>query len=183
MARLRLLDAETAEPKARMLLEKIQAARGRTMNIFRAMANSPSAMQGFLSFKAALGNGVIGEALEEKIALLAAELNRCEYCVAAHMPAARKAGLDDQAISQARAGTASDKIEAAALRLAGLMIRHHGHIGDEEFAAARAAGLSDAQITEIVAHVALNIFTNYFNDVAKVEIDFPQVPLNPPMKE
>jgi uncharacterized peroxidase-related enzyme len=182
MSRLALLDAESAQPKAGMLLEKLQAARGRVANIFRAMANSPATLQGFMSFKAALGNGVIGPALEEKIALLAAELNRCEYCVAAHVPPARKAGLDDEAIAQARTGSASDPIEAGALRLAGIMIRHHGHVSDEEFAAARAAGLTDAQITEIVAHVALNIFTNYFNDVAQMEIDFPKIPLNPPMK-
>ncbi len=39
----------------------------------------------------------------------------------------------------------------------------------------RAAGLTDAEITEVIANVALNVFTNYFNLVAKTELDFPQV--------
>jgi hypothetical protein len=31
------------------------------------------------------------------------------------------------------------------------------------------------EIVEIVAHVALNVFTNYVNKVADTEIDFPVV--------
>jgi uncharacterized peroxidase-related enzyme len=180
--RLHLHDLVSAHPKAKAIMEKIHAARGKVPNIYRALANSPATLQGFMSFKAALSNAAISPALEEKIGLLAAEINRCEYCISAHVPMARHAGLDDQAIADARQGKAADPVEAAALHLTGEMIRHHGHITEQEFAAARLAGLTDAQITEIVAHVALNIFTNYFNDVAQVEIDFPKVELNAPMK-
>ena len=41
--------------------------------------------------------------------------------------------------------------------------------------AVKAAGFDDAQIVEIVLHVALNTLTNYVNEVAKTEIDFPLV--------
>ena len=183
MPRIRPVDPAQAEAKSRMLLEKITAASGRVPNILATMAHSPAALQGYLNFKNALAGGVLSHALQEKIALLAAEINRCEYCVAAHLPVARKAGLDDQAIDAARCGHSDDPKEAAALRLADRMIRRHGHVTDAEFSAARAAGLSDAELTEVVAQVALNIYTNYFNDVAEVEIDFPKVELNPPMND
>ena len=41
--------------------------------------------------------------------------------------------------------------------------------------AIRDSGYDDAQIVEIVQHVALNTWTNYLNSVAKTEIDFPLV--------
>jgi alkylhydroperoxidase family enzyme len=41
--------------------------------------------------------------------------------------------------------------------------------------AVKAAGYTDAQVVEIVAHVALNTLTNYVNEVLGTEIDFPVV--------
>jgi alkylhydroperoxidase family enzyme len=37
----------------------------------------------------------------------------------------------------------------------------------------RDAGYSDSEIIEAVAFVALNVFVNYFNLVAKTDVDFP----------
>ena len=48
-----------------------------------------------------------------------------------------------------------------------LAVRDAHHLGD----AAR-----DAEIAEVVAHVGLNIFTNYFNNTAETDIDFPKAP-------
>jgi uncharacterized peroxidase-related enzyme len=183
MSRLTLIDVAQADPKAKVLLEKIAAARGRVPNIFRAMAHSPAALQAFVSCKTALAGGSIRLALQEKIGLLAAEINRCEYCICAHVPAAQKAGIDEQGIADARAARSTDPFEHAVLQLAAQVLRHHGHVSDAQFAAAKAAGLTDAQITDVVAIAALNIFTNYFNDVAGTEIDFPRVELNPPMQD
>jgi len=53
--------------------------------------------------------------------------------------------------------------------------RERGRVADADLAAVRAAGYDDAQIVEIVQHVALNVFTNYLNEVARTEIDFPVV--------
>jgi alkylhydroperoxidase family enzyme len=39
----------------------------------------------------------------------------------------------------------------------------------------KAAGFTDAQIVEIVAVVAENVLTNFLNNVAQTEIDFPAV--------
>ena len=48
-------------------------------------------------------------------------------------------------------------------------------IDDVTLASARIAGLTDTEIVEVVAHVALNVFTNYLNNVAESEIDFPWI--------
>jgi alkylhydroperoxidase family enzyme len=42
-------------------------------------------------------------------------------------------------------------------------------------AALRAEGFDDASVVEIVVTVALNVLTNYVNNVAQTDIDFPTV--------
>ena len=51
----------------------------------------------------------------------------------------------------------------------------HGGVSDDDLAEVRAAGYDDAEIAAIVAHVALNVLTNYLNRVAQPVIDFPEV--------
>lgn len=63
----------------------------------------------------------------------------------------------------------------AALKFAQTVVVQKGEVSGQAVAAVRAAGYGDAEISEIVAHVALNIFTNYFNIVAGTEVDFPVV--------
>lgn len=53
-----------------------------------------------------------------------------------------------------------------------------GQVDDDDLATARAAGLSEGEIVEVVAHVALNIFTNYLNNVADTVVDFPLVSID-----
>ena len=49
-------------------------------------------------------------------------------------------------------------------------------LSDADEAALREHGFSEGEIAEIIANVALNVFTNYFNVAADVEIDFPKAP-------
>ena len=61
------------------------------------------------------------------------------------------------------------------MRFATRVARSRGPIGDADFSAVQLAGYTDAQIIEIVQHVALNTWTNTFNNVFQTEIDFPVV--------
>ena len=85
------------------------------------------------------------------------------------------AKLDEAEIAANRNGTSNDPKADAAVRFAANVAKTRGHITDADFAAVKLAGYSDAQIIEIVQHVALNTWTNYFNEVFQTEIDFPVV--------
>lgn len=61
------------------------------------------------------------------------------------------------------------------MRFAAAVVRERGHVSDADVAAVKAAGFDDAELVEIVLHVALNTLTNYVNEVALTEIDFPAV--------
>ncbi len=175
MTALTLVDPAAPGPSAE-LLAAVKARLGVTPNMTRAMANSPALLKGYLDFSTALSSGVIGGATAERIALAVAQANECDYCLSAHTFLSENvARLDASDIASARKAQASDAKTDAILTLARAVNEGRGKVGPAEFDAARAAGLSDQEVAEVIGHVALNVLTNYFNKAADVEIDFPLV--------
>lgn len=174
MARIQAIDPSSATGKAGELLSAVHQKLGLTPNMMRTMAASPAVLQGYLDFNAALAGGALGARVREQIALAVAEVNRCDYCLAAHATLGKLAGLGEGDITSARTAQAVDAKTAAILRLSQSIAKQRGAIRDEDFDSALRAGLSEGEIAEVVANVALNVFTNCFNLVAKTEIDFPR---------
>ncbi len=142
----------------------------------RAMAVSPSVLDAYLGFSGALRRGVLPARVQEQLALDVGEANHCDYCVSAHSALGKRAGLTDLDILDSRRGTSTDPKADVLLRFARTVVEKRGVVEDADIAAVRDAGYGDAEIAEVVAHVALNIFTNYFNNVAGTVIDFPKAP-------
>jgi len=175
MKRLEAINPETATGQAKQLLDGVQRKLGFTPNIMRTMANSPAVLQGYLNFSMALGKGTLSPKLREQIALVVAQNNQCEYCLAAHSAIGSTVGLSEEAIRDSRRGESPDAKEAAILEFASTLVRNRGWVTDEEIAKLHKAGVTQSEMTEIIANVALTLFTNYFNHVAQTEIDFPAV--------
>ncbi|RZL30107.1 MAG: carboxymuconolactone decarboxylase [Rubrivivax sp.] len=176
-SRIPLLSATDAPAPSRPVLEAVHGAFGATPNMFRAVANSPAALQAMWGFFGALGGGAIPTMLAEQIAVAVADRNACEYCLAAHTALGRKAGASSAEMSAAQAGESADPATAAALRFALKLVEARGQVGSDDVLALRAAGFTDGQVVEILAHVALNLFTNYVNVAFAVPVDFPGVKL------
>ena len=165
---------DAAPPASRALLEAVKKQLGVVPNLFRLVARSPAALEGYLGMSGALAKGTLPAPTRERIALAVAEINGCNYCLSAHTYLARNLGrLDDAEIAANRAGGSGEPKADAAVRFAAAVTRARGHVGPDDLAAVRAAGYDDAQIIEIVQHVALNTWTNYVNEVAQTDIDFP----------
>jgi uncharacterized peroxidase-related enzyme len=175
--RVPLVAGQDAPAASRPLLDAVHGAFGATPNMFRAVANSPAALQAMWGFFGALGGGTISARLGEQIAVAVADRNACDYCLAAHTALGRKAGATAEEMSAAQAGESADPTTAAALRFALRVVEHRGQVADADVASLRAAGFTDAQVVEILAHVALNLFTNYVNVAFSVPVDFPAVKL------
>ncbi|MCI0746697.1 MAG: carboxymuconolactone decarboxylase family protein, partial [Verrucomicrobia subdivision 3 bacterium] len=144
-------------------------------NLTRVLANAPAALEGYRNFSSALAGGTLNAKVREQIALAVAEGNLCGYCLSAHTFIGGKVGLTDKDIADARqTNAASDKTDAI-LKLALSILVQRGEISDEALKAARTAGLNDGEIVETTANVALNIFSNYINHVARTVVDFPEV--------
>ena len=165
-----------APAASRPLLEAVKKQLGVVPNLFRLVANSPAALHGYLDLSDALGKGALPAATRERIALAVAEINGCDYCLSAHTYVGKNLSkLDDAEIMANRSGTSSDPKAHAAVRFAAKVARERGHVSEDDVRAVKLAGYDDAQVIEIVLHVALNTWTNYINEVAKTDIDFPIV--------
>lgn len=175
MQRLTSIDQDQATGRAKELLDATKSQRGMVPNLMKALASSPAALDSYLHFNNALNHGLLPAKLRERLNVFISESNRCQYCASAHMAIGKSIGLQDNELIAARKGTADDPKMAAALRFAKAVLEQRGRVTDGELALVREAGFGDGEITEIVAHVALNVYTNYFNNVANTDVDFPKV--------
>ena len=147
-------------------------------NFLRLLARSPASMNAFLQAEAALAHGELAPHQREEIALLVAEINGSSYCRALHERSARQAGLTEGQIQLSREASASEPKTLALLHFVQAIVLQRGEVSNDDFSAIRKAGFSDSEIIEIVANIATNIFTNYFNLLAQTEPDcsLPQPP-------
>jgi len=177
MTHIPLFNPEDTSGKHKALFDQIKGTFGVVPNMFRAIGNSPAALESMWMSFGALGKGKLGAKLGEQIAVLVADMNRCEYCLAAHTVLGQKAGASKEELAKAQAGRSSDPKTQASLDFAAKLVKQRAQITKADVDAVREAGFSDEEITEILAHVALNIFTNYTNIALNVEIDFPKITL------
>lgn len=173
MTRIRPVNQNTADSVTAELLGAVKKKMGAVPNLIATMANAPAVAKAYLGFNQALSTGALPPRLREQIALTVGETNGCGYCVAAHTALGKGAGLTEQETLDARRAIAQDEKERVALNFARKVIEARGVVTDADVERLRQAGYTDGEVCEIVANVALNVFTNYFNHVAGTELDFP----------
>ncbi len=177
MSRVPLIDPANTTADRADLLAEIHGAFGATPAMFRAVANSPAALRSMWGSFGALGGGTLPPQLGEQIAVAVADRNRCEYCLAAHTALGRKAGASAAEMQEAQRGRSDDPRTAAILQFALELVEERGAVDASGVDELRSHGVSDEEVVEIVAHVALNLFTNYVNVALGVPVDFPAVRL------
>ena len=176
MTRLKALSPEEATGKTKELFNGVQSKLGMVPNMMRTMGNSSAVLEGYLNLSGALGHGTLGAKTGELIALAVAENNSCDYCLSAHTFIGEKlVGIDTTSLTAAREGNSSHAKTDAALKFAQALVAKRGSVNDGDVKKVKAAGYTDGEVGEIVAHVALNMLTNYLNKTAQTEIDFPVV--------
>jgi uncharacterized peroxidase-related enzyme len=179
MPRIAPVEATHADAAVQATLSAVKAKIGMVPNLFSTLARSPAVLNGYLALSDALGSGILTAPQRSIIALTVAQANECAYCLSAHTLMGKGAGLSPEAIRNARLGNADNVTDNAVASLARRVIETRGRISDADLAAARSTGLGDAHIVEIIANVAINVLTNYTNNVALTDIDFPKVDVQP----
>ena len=161
--------------RSRKLLDGVEAKLGKIPNMMSTMAHSAATLDGFLKLSEALSKGELSGKAREQIALAVGQANSCDYCLSAHSAIGKMVGLSAEEIRDARLGSSEDAKVNGILKIATRLVETRGNLSDAEIADARSAGVTDAELSEIVANTAFNLFTNYFNHVAASDIDFPVV--------
>jgi uncharacterized peroxidase-related enzyme len=181
MSRIQAIDPDQAPASSRSVLGGVHATLGVIPNLFRVTANSPAALDALVAATGALSRGFISASAREAIALAVAEANGCDYCLSAHTALGTGAGLSQSDIEEARHGRATDARVNAILIFSRTLVANRGHVTNSDIERLRHAGVTNGEIVEVVANVALNIFTNYLNLTADTEIDFPVVRVGLPI--
>ncbi|MBX9736481.1 MAG: carboxymuconolactone decarboxylase family protein [Phycisphaerales bacterium] len=177
MSRVTLIDAASPNPAVAEPLAQIRGAFGTVPTMFRAAANSPAALKSLWGSFGALSGGKLGAKLGEQIAVAIADRNACHYCLAAHTALGKKAGATSAEMADAQAGRSTDPKTAAALAFVSKVVANRAQVSDADVQALKSAGFDDELVVEIIAHIALNTFTNYLNVALNVPVDFPGVKL------
>ena len=177
MTRLTALNPDEVTGKTKDLFNAVQGKLGVVPNMMRTMGNSPAVLEGYLNLSGALSHGKLSAKTGELLALTISEKNSCDYCIAAHTFIGGKLlKTDAQVLHDARTGNSTDAKTDAILKFAKALVSKNGLVNNDDVNAVKNAGVSEAEIAETVAHVALNVLTNYFNNTANTELDFPEVP-------
>jgi uncharacterized peroxidase-related enzyme len=172
MNRLEPLNPVDAQGKVKTLLDAVKSQFGVYPTMFRIAAQSPVGLETMLSMFGTLAGGTLGPKVQEQLAISVSQFNECDWCLSAHTAIGRKHGLSQAELDAARSAESSDPKANAALELANRVLSTRGNIDDSDISAVRNAGFTDGQVVEIIANVALTVFTNYLNNVAKTHNDF-----------
>jgi uncharacterized peroxidase-related enzyme len=177
MSRLSVPSLESDTGPSGQVYAQIKKAIGSVPNTYAAIAAyGPAALKSVLAADAVLAAGTLTKRDQEVIKLVISAAGGCEYCVAAHSHLARLAGVRPDVLKQIREGQPTgDATRDALVGFVRKLQQSSGTVSDEDFAAIKAAGYSDAQLVEISLAFATTVFTNVFNRINDTEIDFPAV--------
>jgi uncharacterized peroxidase-related enzyme len=175
MSRIATVVSSNADAKVATTLSQVKASLGMVPNLFATLAHAPVALEGYLSLSKTLSRGRLSAREREILALAIGQENECQYCLSAHTASSKATGMSETDALKARGGDGEDPFERALASLAKKIVRQRGHVSEEDIKNARKAGIDDGLMMEVVAHVAMNTLTNYANELAGTEIDFPVV--------
>ena len=178
MPRIPVHTVENAPENSREIAAKLEKKSGKLLNIHAGMAHAPAVIGAYNGISEAIAaHGTFDARTREAIALAVGNENGCDYCQAAHTLSGRKAGLSAEQSTAIRAGTVDfDQKLSALTGLVREAAANTGTVTDETWQAALAAGWSQQELAEAFAHIAANLFTNFFNHYAETVLDLPAAP-------
>ncbi|MBK8172879.1 MAG: carboxymuconolactone decarboxylase family protein [Sandaracinaceae bacterium] len=178
-ARINATTDTTAPEATKPVLAQLKQAIGMIPNVYATMGHSPGSLVSALAWGEAIGKGTLSKREIEQLNLHVSELNGCAYCVSAHSALGGRVGLKPEEVIAARDGVGSTERENALLAFARRVVRTGGARAGTDLARLREAGVSDAEVIDVLAVVALNAFRNSVSIVSETEIDFPKAPRLP----
>ena len=169
--RIQLPAAENVPAVSQPILEGYKKNLGVVPNFFTLISRSPDTLKAVANMHALLGKS-LGHKTRERIHIMTAEVNGCNYCLTAHTYVGGKyTGLSAEDMELNRGGHSTDAQADAALTFAYKVAKQRGHIENADIEAVRAAGYTDEQIIDLVAETAFSFVTNLFNNTFQTELD------------
>ena len=169
---------DQVSPANQALFDKLKKGLGMVPNLYAALALSEHALGSYLALQDAKSS-LTGKA-REVVNLVVSEVNRCEYCLAAHTVIGKMHGFTDEQVLEIRSGRAGfdPKFDALA-RLTRSLVSERGRADPALVDAFFAAGWSKENLIDTIVIVGDKTITNYLHAITRVPLDFPAAPRLP----
>jgi AhpD family alkylhydroperoxidase len=166
------LSEQTAPAAAQPLLAKAREIFGFVPNLAIAMAEVPSALEGYFHGLGAFGETPIGPIEQQVVLMAVSRVNRADYSLAIHAALAAKLGADAETVRGVGTGGAvSDPKLAALRRFAEALTVSRGHVSQSEIESFLDAGYDRAAIVAVAFGVAVKTFANTLAFLAGTPVD------------
>lgn len=168
MTRLTLHTSQSAPEGSRPFVEKSEAANGFLPNLIGVLANSPGALETYVTVGQINAKGALRLAEREVVQITAARVHGCDFCTAGHTKIALKQAKlpDAQVIALQNGDDTGDAKLDAVRRFTEAVIATRGAVPDAALADFKAAGYDDQQALEVVLGVSLATLCNFANNLA-----------------
>ena len=174
--RLNSIEPEAAAGKIAAIYGQVKSKMHMVPNLFKGLANSPQALEAYLALEQFISEGSLTPVEQQALRMVISVHNECTYCVAAHTLGMHGAGLSDAEILDVRRGVSGNAKLQALIVFTQEILSTKGFVSDDDLAAVRAAGYTDANIADIHVVIAQKTLSNLFNHVHGTVLDFPPAP-------
>lgn len=165
----------TVTPANQALFDNLKNSLGMVPNLYATLAHSETALGSYLTLQNAKSS-ITGKA-REVVNLVVSQVNRCEYCLAAHTVIGGMVGFTPEQIIEIRQGHASfdAKLDALARLVRNIAIER-GHAEPALVDAFLATGWTLGHLVDAIVVMGDKTVTNYLHGTTKVPVDFPPAP-------
>ena len=171
MGQISTVERDQAPEELRPTYDAITKKFGAMLNFFKTMVHSPGLLPAFLGLNGTQGKSALDPKLRELAFLRVSAINGCEYCVHYHRMAAKSAGWTDAdlaGIAGVSFGNGFDDLSRDVIRFADQVTKTCR--ADDAVMARLKAKLSERELVELAATVALASYSNRFNMALSIDL-------------
>ena len=155
------------------IFDQLNKGLGFVPNLYATFAHSETALGTYLALQNAKSSLRAKE--REVVNLVVSQVNKCEYCLAAHTALGKMVGFtEDQIISIRKADIDFDPRFAALAKFVREAVENRGHVSEETKQAMFTTGWTEGQIVDVLIVIGDKIISKYLHAVTHIPIDFPK---------
>ena len=163
---------ETAPDASRKDLADVKQKFGRVPNFFAIAAESPAAINAYVSLSNIFPTTALTPVEQQIIILTASVENKCAYCVAAHSKGAKMAGVAEETIRDVKERVPWKDAKLEALRsIVSQIVAKRGWLSEDDIRDFLERGYSMSQLLDVIVGVSMKTLSNYINHIADPPIE------------
>lgn len=173
MKKIQVPNYGQVDAKSQAIFDNLKKALGTVPNLYATIGYSSNALETYLTYSTNIKKGAFNAKEIEAVNLAVAQINNCEYCLAAHTALGKMQGFTEEETLKLRSASIEDPRLNAITRLAQEIAENKGRASEEVKDAFFEQGFDEAALIDLIGAVVSITFTNYAHILTQVPVDFP----------